>query len=80
MTKEFKQILKAIENWEKSEKGDVVFVGSFISFDQKKCDKDEDDCIKDDRIMAYGNREAIEIELEELKKILKEDKEEFINW
>ena len=41
MQKEFSNILSAIDKWVKANKEDVVFIGSFISFNQKKLKADE---------------------------------------
>lgn len=64
-------VLSVIRKWERS--NDVVFIGSFLSFN-KKCE------VKEDRLIAYGDRKAIKISLSELNKLIKEDKSEFINW
>ena len=72
MTKQFKSLLNAIAEWEKSEKN-VCFIGGFVSFDK-------DGEVKDDRIIGYGSKETIKVNLEGLQEALKEDKSEFINW
>ena len=78
--KEFKQLLGAIDKWTKANKGDVSFIGSFISFDKEKLKKNEDDIIKDDIILGYGGKEGLLIALKELQNLLKKDKKKFINW
>ena len=78
--KEFKQLLNAIDKWTKANKGDVNFIGSFISFDKDKIKKNEEDIIKDDIILGYGGKEGLVIALKELQNLLKKDKKKFINW
>ena len=78
--KEFEQMLDAIEKWIDVNKNEVAFIGSFVSFDREKEKNDEEDIIKDDIIVGYGCKEVLEISLEELQKLLKEEKEDFVNW
>ena len=70
-TKQLNAILKAISAWAKAE--DAEFVGSFISFD-KDCE------IKDNVIVGWGEKKSILFQLDGMKKYLKEDKADFINW
>ena len=74
MQKEFKAIFTAIDKWTKTNKGNVTFVGTFISFDPKK-----DHEIKDDLIIGYGVKKGAKLAVKELDKLLKEEKGEFIN-
>lgn len=67
------EIQKAIEKWVKKNKGDVCFIGTFIST-MPKSD------LEDGLSIAFGPRDSIEICLEELNTQLKEDKKDFINW
>ena len=80
MQKEFKQILDAIRKWTAVNKKEVAFIGSFISFDEEKIKKNKEDIIKDDVILGYGSKGSLEISLKELQKLLKEEKEDFVNW
>lgn len=69
-------VMSVISKWQ--EQNDTCFCGSFVSFDEDA--KNEDDCIKEDRMIAYGGKKTIKIGLDELVKMIKEDKDEFINW
>jgi hypothetical protein len=80
MEKEFENLLSAIDKWQKINKGQVSFIGSFVSFDVKKIEKEEDDCVKDDLIVAYGDKKSVKIAVNELKRMVDEDKTDFINW
>jgi len=80
MTKELKQIMDSIRKWIETNDGNVAFIGDFVSFDEKKMEKNEEDITKEDRICAYGSKEVLQIMAEEQRKMLKEDKEDFINW
>lgn len=72
-SKELEGILNAIEKWCKKHKGNVQFVGSFMAF------KGEDFEIFDDRILAYGVKDTIKIDLKELTKQINKEKD-FVNW
>ena len=78
--KEFKKMLDAIEKWIDVNKNEVAFIGSFVSFNRKKEKSNVEDIIKDDIIIGYGHKEVLEISLDELQKLLEEEKEDFINW
>ena len=79
MSKELKKILDSIEKWVDKNDGNVAFIGSFISFDEKKMKNNEKDITKEDRILAYGQKDLLKIITDEHRKILKEEKEDFIN-
>ena len=68
-----KELQKAIEKWIKKN-NDVSFIGSFTAI--KKGEVNDDESL----IFGYGDRDLVEISLDELNKQFKEDKEEFINW
>ena len=72
-TKEFKNMMSAIDKWVKKHDGRVNFVADFIAFD-KKID------IIEDRIIAYGPKECIKLSMKEINGYLKEEKEDFCNW
>ena len=72
-TKELEGIKKAITKWCKKHNNDVAFIGCFNAFDEK-------DEVIDDLIIGYGSKEVMKINLKELDKMLKEEKEDFINW
>ena len=80
MQREFKQMLDAIDKWIDANEGEVIFIGSFVSFDREKAKRDVEDIIKDDIILGFGSKEVLEISLEELQKSLKEEKKDFVNW
>jgi len=74
----FEKISKAIEETIKecdSKKLEFEFVGSFIIIDPKK----NFDVI-DDRLFAWGFKEALEISLDGISEELKKEKKDFINW
>ncbi len=73
-SKELKNIMEAIDKWQKKHKGNVQFVGSFMAF------KGKDYEIFDDRILAYGIKDILKIDLKELIKLVSKEKEEFVNW
>lgn len=64
-------VLTVIRKWQLS--NDVTFVGSFGEFDKRGE-------IKNDRLIAYGGKELIKVQLDSLKDELKKNKEEFISW
>ena len=68
-----KNIQSAIEKWIKNK--DVSFVGSFVVFDTEGEVKDDESCI-----IGFGSRELIKLQIEELNKRLKKDKDSFVNW
>jgi hypothetical protein len=74
MSKELKGIQNAIEKYVDKHNGDVIFHGSFMAF------KGKDAEIVDDMIFCFGPKEPIKISLDEMKKALKEEKGDFINW
>ena len=73
-SKELNEIFEAIDKWTKKHKGNVDFIGSFMAFKGKDFD------VFDDRILAYGPKESLEIDLKELGKRVEEEKEDFVNW
>lgn len=64
---------KSIKEWMDKNKGEVVFIGSFISFDKKGE-------IKKDMITGFGPKKLVKISLSGIKDMIKEEKEDFINW
>ena len=74
-SKELDNILTAIGKWVKKHDGNVGFVGSFHAFDEKK-----DFEIFDDRILAFGPKELILMDLKELAKEVKKETDDFVNW
>ena len=79
MQKEFKNLLSAIDKWAEVNKGEVCFIGSFVSFDKKKMEKDEEDVTKDAVMVGFGTKKELELSLKELQNNLKKEKN-FINW
>jgi len=80
MQKEFKNLLNAIDKWNRKNEENICFIGAFVSFDQKKLEKDEDDVVMDNICMAYGYKDTMKILLNELIKRFEKDKRTFINW
>jgi len=64
-------VLEVIDEWSKD--NDVCFIGKFASFDK-------DDEMVEDRIIGYGHKDTLKMGLNSLTEMLKNDKEEFINW
>lgn len=73
-SKELKNIIKAIEQYVKKHKNNVQFIGSFMAF------KGEDFEVVDDIILGYGIKKTLLIDIKELKKMVKKEKEDFVNW
>jgi hypothetical protein len=73
ISKEVKDIIRAITNFQKKHKGNVQFVGSFFAFD-KDCN------VIDDRLFAYGEKDTLNIDLKDLLKQINKEKGKFINF
>ena len=73
-TKELKAIAKALESYVKKHDGKVGIICDIFAFGDKKFQ------IVDDRIMAFGLKEPLQISLAGIQKMLKEEKEEFVCW
>ena len=73
-SKELNDVIKAVNNYIKKHKGEVAIVLSMSAFKGKKCE------VIDDIGMAYGYKEVLTIGLDEFKKELKKEKEEFVSW
>lgn len=69
-----KQIQKAIETWINKNK-EVTFIGSFTAFDEKGEVND-----KESLVLGFGDKELVNISLEELNDGVKKEKKDFINW
>lgn len=83
MQKEFKELLDAIEKWAFVNKGKVAFIGTFVSIDQEKIEKRNDDIniVKDSVNIGFGFKEILEISLEGLQQLLKKNKKKnFISY
>ncbi len=82
MQHELQNICRAIDRYAKVNDNEVAFIGSFIALDEEKMENDEDDTTKEgtDRIVAYGNKETLLIQLEELMEMLKKEEGDFVNW
>ena len=70
---EFDGIRKELNKLSEKHKGNLHFTGTFFIFD-----KNGD--VTNDVIFAYGYKDTIQIDLKELLKAVKKEKEEFINW
>ena len=79
---ELQDVCEAIDRYAKANNNEVAFIGSFVAFDEGKMEREEEDITKDgaDRIIAYGSREVILIQLEELKEMLLKEEDDFVNW
>ena len=67
------EIRKAVDKWMKKNKGDVAFVGSFISFD-KKGD------VADNMLVGFGDKGTLKISIDGIKDEFKKEKDDFISW
>jgi len=65
-------LINAIDSWVKSNLEDVSFIGSFATHSAEGE-------VTDDRMIAYGLKEVLEMHLKELKKELEKERG-FINW
>jgi len=74
MSKELKNIMNSISEYNKKHKNKTQFFGSFMAF------KGKDFNVIDDRMFAYGPKDTLIIDLEEMLKMIKKEKEDFINW
>ena len=52
---------------------EMSFVGSFVVFDK-------DSEVIDDRIIAYGYKETIDIQLDAINEELEKEKDDFVSW
>lgn len=79
---ELQDITEAINRYAVVNKNDVSFIGSFMAFDSKKAERDEEDITKDgaERLFAYGDRETLLVQLHELMGLVLNSEEDFINW
>lgn len=73
-TKELENIKKAIKKWIDKHDGNVQFIGDFCAFKGKDCE------VVDDLIIVYGSKDTIQMSLNELNKMVKKEKEDFISW
>lgn len=78
---ELQNIMDAIEKWVEVNDRNVSFIGSFIAFDKEKIERDEENIVKDgaERIFAFGPKEILLIDLENLTKQVNEE-DDFIIW
>jgi len=74
-TKEFKELMKAINKWIGKHEGRVTIACSIIAWK-----KGSDIYDIDDRLIAYGNKKELIIHLQEMLKLIKKEKKNQINW
>jgi hypothetical protein len=67
------EVIKAIDKWAKKHKYNVIFHGGFCAFDKNNN-------VIDDRLIAYGEKEVLEISMDEMRKEIDKSDESFINW
>jgi len=79
---ELSDIIEAINRYVVVNRGNVSFICSFIAFDKEKLERGEKDIFKEgtDRILAYGEKAVLLIDLEELEKRIKAEEGDFVNW
>ena len=73
-SKEMEDLIRAISAYIDKHEGNVQFYGSFCAF------KGKDYKVVDDRVFAFGLKETLLIDIEELQKNIEKEKEDFINW
>lgn len=73
-SKELKAILTSIEKYCKKHKNKMMFHLAIMAFKGKNND------IVDDGIFAFGNKKALLVSIKDMKKGIKKDKTDFINW
>ena len=73
-SKEFNNVLEAIDKWVKKHEGKAHFVGSFMAFKGKECK------VIDDRMFAFGIKSMLREELKTLDEGIEKEKEDFVNW
>lgn len=73
-SKELEGIIKAIEKYIKKHDGNVCFHASFFAFEGEECD------VVDDRMFVFGNKDCLQIDLKEMIKMIKSEKNDFISW
>jgi hypothetical protein len=74
MSKELKDIAKALLNFEEKYKGKATIHCSVMGFKGKDFD------VVDDRCFVFGIKESLLLDLKEMEKAIKKEKEEFIFW
>ena len=72
--KEYQDILDAIDRWIKKNNDKVSFIPSFVTFDEND-DVREDEC----GYYCYGSKDVIGILIEESRKELEKEKDDFFN-
>lgn len=65
-------LMNEIKKWVKANLEDVSFIGSFMTYSVERK-------VTDNRTIAYGPKEVLEMHLEELKEDLEKEKD-FVNW
>ena len=73
-------IMTLIHKWVEDNDGNVCFYGDFVQFDPTKADASVDEHIPDSRLICFGDKETLEIMVEEFNKMFEEEEEDFINW
>jgi len=87
ISKELQDIIDAIERYTEANKNNVCFVASFVAFKEvpgticPECKEECDHDIAEDRMLAYGNKEALRATLNELRDLVEDesDDEDFVN-
>ena len=77
---EFTGIRKEINKWINKNKGNVSFVGSFVSYNVNKIKRDNEDVVKDNIIIGFGDKKEVAIQIKGISKELKKSRGNLINW
>ena len=73
-SKEIKDIANAIGKYVNKHKDNAVCHASFMAFKGKDCK------VVDDILFAFGDKATLKIDLEEMLKAVKKEKEDFVEW
>jgi len=73
MSKELKNITKAINAYRKKHNHEVIINASFVAFD-KDCN------VIDNSVFAFGSKKELILDNKEVLKMIKKEKDDFICW
>ena len=72
ISKEMRELIRAINNWSVKHDGDVSFIASFVAFDK-------DSEVIDDRLFCYGIKNVLREQIYDMAEEVVNNKEEFVN-
>ena len=74
MSKELRDIQKAISAYIEKHDYDVVINASFMAFKGKDCK------VVDDRIFSFGDKKTLILDLKDHLKMVRKEKDEYVCW